>query len=116
MDFVYNKYCLHCSVFTNVICKFLFIVNSILQILQYPYSTQATNTPNHQESINVRIRLDSRRIVKYSTHSVMFYDSDTKQVRNSYDYSRDSAGFGLSRHDTVPNSLRCAITYLDILK
>ena len=37
-------------------------------------------------------------------------DSVTKQVRNSYEYSRDSAGFGLSRRDTVPNSLRCAIT------
>ena len=32
--------------------------------------------------------------MKFSTHSVMF-DSDTKQVRNSYEYSRDSAGFGL---------------------
>ena len=42
---------------------------------------------------------------------MMFYDSDTKQVRNSYEYSRDSAGFGLSFHDTVPNSRRCAITY-----
>ena len=50
--------------------------------------------------------------MKFST----FYDSDTKQVRNSYEYSRDSAGFGLSRQDTVPNSLGCAITYLEILK
>ena len=32
----------------------------------YPYSTQATNPPNHQESINFRIRLDSWRIVKFS--------------------------------------------------
>ena len=82
----------------------------------YPYSRQATNPPNHQESINVRIRLESWRIVNFSTYSVIFYDSDTKQVRNSYEYPRDSAGFGLSRHDTVPSSLRCAITYLEILK
>ena len=48
----------------------------------------------------------------------MFYDSVTKQVRNSFEYSLDSAGFGLSRHDTMPNSLRCAIhvTYLEILQ
>ena len=35
----------------------------------------------------------------------MFYDPDTKQVRNRYEYSRDSrdsAGFGPSRHYTVP--------------
>ena len=32
------------------------------------------------------------------------------EVRNSYEYSRDSAGFGLSRRDTVPNSLQGAIT------
>ena len=38
------------------------------------------------------------------------------EVRNSYEYSRDWAGFGLSRHDTVLNSLRGAITYLEILK
>ena len=43
----------------------------------------------------------------------MFYDSVTKKVRNSYEYSQDSAGFGLSRRDTVPNTLRCAITYVD---
>ena len=65
--------------------------------------------------------MDSWRIVKFSTHSVMFYDSDMKQVhvRNSYEYSRDScdsAGFGLSDHDIVPNLLRCAIKYLEILK
>ena len=63
--------------------------------------------------------MDSWRIVKFSTHSVMFYDSDTKQVRNSYEYSRDScdsAGFGLSDRDIVPNLLRCAIKYLEILK
>ena len=85
-------------------------------ILLRPYSTQTTNPPNHQELINVRILLDSWRIVKCSTHSVIFYDSDTKQVRNSYEYSRDSAGFGPSCHDTAPNSLRCAITYLEKLK
>ena len=68
------------------------------------------------ESINVRIRLDWWRNVKVLTHSVMFYDSDTNQVRNSYEYSRDSDGFGLSRHDTVPISLLCAQTYLEILK
>ena len=33
----------------------------------------------------------------------MFYDSVTKRVRNSYGYSRDSVGFGTSRHATVPN-------------
>ena len=51
------------------------------------------NPPNHQDTIKVRIRLDSWRKVKFSTHSVMFYDSDTKQVRNSYEYSREQAGF-----------------------
>ena len=35
------------------------------------------NPPNHQVSINVRIPLDSWSIVKFSTDSVMFYDSDT---------------------------------------
>ena len=37
----------------------------------------------------------------------------------SYEYSRnlpDSAGFCRSGHDTVPNSLKCAKTYLEILK
>ena len=47
---------------------------------------------------------------------VMFYDSVMKQVRNSYDYSWDSAGCNLNRHDTMTNSLRCAITYLEILQ
>ena len=46
----------------------------------------------------------------------MFYDSVTKQVRNSYQYSWGSAGFGLNRHDNVANSLRGAITYLEILQ
>ena len=41
----------------------------------------------------------------------IFYDSVTKQVRNSCEYSWDSAGFGLNRHDTVTSSLQCAITY-----
>ena len=76
-----------------------------------PYFTQTTNPSIHQESITARIRLYSLRIVNFPTHSVMFYDSVTKQVRNSYEYSRDLAGFGLSRQDTVPNSLRCAIAY-----
>ena len=32
---------------------------------------------------------------------VMFYDSATKWVRNSYEYSRDSSGFGLSAEFTT---------------
>ena len=71
---------------------------------------------NHKESINVRIRLDSWRILFFSTHSVMYYDTVAKRVRNSYEYSRDSSGFGPSPRDTVPNSLRCAITYVEILQ
>ena len=31
----------------------------------------------------------------------MFYDSVTKQVRNIYEYSRDSSGFGLSAEFTT---------------
>ena len=39
-----------------------------------PYSTQTTNPPKYQESINVRIRLGLWRIVfLFSTHYVMFY-------------------------------------------
>ena len=49
---------------------------------------QTTNPPNHQESINVMIQLDLWRTVKFLTLSVMSYYSDTKQVRNSYEYSR----------------------------
>ena len=75
-----------------------------------PYFTQTTNPQNHQESINVKIRLDSWRIVKFLTHSVMFYDPVAKRIRNSCEYSRDSAGLDLSRRDTVPNSLRFAKT------
>ena len=56
--------------------------------LLYPYSTQTKNPSNHQESINDRIRPDSWRIVKFSTHSVMVYDSYTKQVRNSYEFTQ----------------------------
>ena len=40
------------------------------------------------------------------------YETGTIQLRMFAGF----AGFGLSRHDTVPNSLRCAITYLEILK
>ena len=40
----------------------------------------------------------------------MFNDSVRKKVRKSYEYLRDLAGFGLSHWDTVPNSLRFAIT------
>ena len=80
------------------------------------FHTDHESPPNHQESINVRIRLDSWRIVKFSTHSVMFYDSVIKRVRNSYEYSRDLVGFGLSRRDTVPSSLRCAIIYVEIMQ
>ena len=65
---------------------------------------------------NVRIRLDSWRIVSFSTHSMIVYDSVKKQVRKSYELTRDSARFGLSRHDTVPILPRCAITYLEILQ
>ena len=39
----------------------------------------------HQESINVSIRPDSWRIVKFSTHSVMFYDSVTQKVETATD-------------------------------
>ena len=41
----------------------------------------------------------------------MFYYSVTKRVRNSCEYWQDLAGFSPSRQDTVPNSLRYAITY-----
>ena len=54
--------------------------------------------------------------MSFFTLSVMFCDSDMKQVRNGYEYSRDLAGFGLSHHGTLPNSLRCAIAYFGILK
>ena len=82
------------------------LADVLLLLVLCPYSTQTTNTPNNQESINVRIRLDSWRVVNFSTHSVMFYDSVAKRIRNCYEYSRDSAGLDLSRRDTVPNSLR----------
>ena len=48
---------------------------------------------------------------------MIFYDLVMKQVRNSYKYSWDLAGFGLNRHDTVTNSLRFAIIYnMEILQ
>ena len=37
----------------------------------------------------------------------MFYNSVTKQVRNGNEYSWDSAGIGLNRHDIVTDSLLC---------
>ena len=76
-------------------------------------STLTTNPLSHQESINVR--LDSLRIVNFSNHSKMFYESVTKQGRNSYEYSRDLAKISQNSHDSVTNFLQCAITYLDIL-
>ena len=77
--------------------------------MYYPYTKQTTNPPNHKESINVRIRGEL-----YFFQPIRV--SVTKQVRNSYEYSWDLAGFGPSRHDTVPNSQRCSITYLEILQ
>ena len=47
-----------------------------------------------------------REELYFFNFSVMFYDLDTKQARNSYEYSRDSAGFGLSRHEVL-----CRIHY-----
>ena len=48
---------------------------------------------------------------------MIFYDLVMKQVRNSYKYSWDLAGFCLNRHDTVTNSLRFAIIYnMEILQ
>ena len=70
------------------------------------------DSPESQESINVRIRLDSCKIVNFSTHSVMFYNSVAKQVRSSYEYLRDSAGFGY----TISNSLRCAKAYVEMMQ
>ena len=53
-----------------------------------PYSTYTKNLLNHQESINIRIRLWLVRIINFSTHSVMIYDSVTKEGRNSYEHFR----------------------------
>ena len=50
--------------------------------------------------------LDDPRNCKYFNPFVMFYDSITKQVRNSYEYSRDSAGYGLSRQYDTTNKLK----------
>ena len=55
---------------------------------------------NHQESINVWIRLDSWRIVNFSTHSLMFYDSSTKKGKKQL---RIFAGFGWIRSESPRN-------------
>ena len=86
----YTLYC--CGCVSSYLCDVFGMNCQISGITLYPYSAKATNPQNPQETINVRIRLDSWRIVKFSTHSVMFCDPDMKQVRNSYEYSRDLAG------------------------
>ena len=60
------------------------------------------------ESPRIDKCLDSAGFVdkcKFFKPFVMLYDSVTKQARNSYEYSLDSAGFGLSCRNTVLNSL-----------
>ena len=68
------------------------------------------NPPNHKESINVRIRLDSWRFVNFQPILDVLrfsYETGKKQLRIF-------AGFGWilqSLHDTAPNLLRCAIPW-----
>ena len=57
-----------------------------------PYFPTDHKTPNHQKSTLGFVE----NCIFFFNSFVMFYDSVTKQVRNSFEYSRDSSGLGLS--------------------
>ena len=62
-----------------------------------PYFPTDHKSQNHQESMLGFVEL----YFFFLSSFVMFYDSVTKYVRNSYEYSRDSSGFGLRAEFTT---------------
>ena len=92
------------KIITNFTLKTFAFLDMSFQFLMPLFHTD-NESPESPRINKFRIRLNSWRIVNFSTHSIMFYNSVTKHGRNSYEYLQDLAGFGLNRLDTVTNSL-----------
>ena len=70
-----------------------------------------SNPPNHQESINVRIWLDSWRLEFFFNPFLMFYDSITKRYETGKTELRIFALFGWIRPESPRHCVRFTTRY-----
>ena len=78
--------------------------NPYWPLCSYMYSTQTTNPPNHQESINVRIRGELRIFQPICDALRFSYETGKKQLRIF-------AGFGWIRHESPRHCAEFATMY-----